>query len=97
MVACLPPVSRIVVTVSAGARESELVGRFGDGWKVRIAAAPERGQANDELRAFLARLLGVRREDVSIASGHGSRRKVVTVATVEPDELDQRLTAASTR
>jgi len=97
MVACPPPVSRIVVTVSAGARESELVGRFGDGWKVRIAAAPERGQANEELRAFLARLLAVRRDDVSIVSGQTSRRKIVAVATVDPDELDRRLTAASTR
>ncbi|MBA2537055.1 MAG: DUF167 domain-containing protein [Actinobacteria bacterium] len=61
--------SRIVVTVSASARESDLVGRFGDGWKVRIAAAPEHGQANEELRAFLARLLAVRRDDVSMSPG----------------------------
>lgn len=95
MVACLRPVARIVVTVSAGARQSELVGRHADGWKVRVAAAPERGRANEELCAFLATLMAVRREDVSIVSGHGSRRKIVAVATVDAGELDQRLTAAA--
>ena len=38
-----------------------MVGRHGDGWKVRVAEAPERGRANDAVLALLARTLGVPR------------------------------------
>ena len=38
--------------------------------KVKVAAAPEKGKANQCLIAFLAKLLGVRRSDVTIVTGH---------------------------
>ena len=41
--------TRITVTVSPGASRTELVGRHGDGWRARVAAAPERGKANEAL------------------------------------------------
>jgi len=83
------------VTVSPGARRSEIVGRHGDGWKVRIAAAPERGRANGALRELLAGVLDVHPRDVQVVSGRGSRRKVVEVEGVEEAAAVQRLKAAS--
>ena len=86
--------ARFRVTVSPGASRTELVGRHGDGWKARIAAPPERGRANDALRALLSGALGVPREAVRIVGGAGSRSKVVDVEGIDAAELELRLTRA---
>ena len=85
---------RIAVVVSPGARRTELVGRHGGAWKARVAAPPERGRANDAVCGLLAGLLGVRRDEVSIAAGGSGRRKVVAVERLARDEIDRRLAAA---
>ena len=47
--------------------------------KVRIAAPPEKGKANEELRRFLAEEFGVPQAQVEIVSGASSPRKQVRV------------------
>jgi uncharacterized protein (TIGR00251 family) len=47
--------------------------------KVKIAAPPEKGKANEALCAFLARHYGVPRAAVSIVSGHAAALKLVRV------------------
>lgn len=71
-----------------------MVGRYGDGWKIRVSAPPERGAANAALAELLARALDVRRRDVSLVSGHGSRDKIVEVAGVGPADAEARLASA---
>jgi uncharacterized protein len=71
-----------------------VVGRHGDGWKVRVAEAPERGRANDAVLALLARTLRVPRASLTLVSGHGARDKVVELEGIEPGEVERRLTAA---
>lgn len=83
--------ARIVVTVSPGASQSELVGRHGDGWKARVAAAPERGRANEALLALLAEKLDVPRSRLELFAGATARRKVVEVAGLDLDEIARRL------
>ena len=70
---------RIQLRVSPGARRSAVAGRYGDGWKVRVAAPPEGGRANAELERHLAGLLGVDRRAVRVVAGARSRDKVVEV------------------
>ena len=84
---------RLRVRVAPGARGSEVVGRQGDVWKVRVRAAPERGRANDELVALLAASLGLTRRDIRLVSGHGSRDKVVELDGMSLDEAERRLSA----
>ncbi len=48
-------------------------------FKVRIAAAPDKGKANDELIRFLASELGVRRPQVEIVAGATSQNKLVRI------------------
>ncbi len=86
--------ARVELTVSPGAARSELVGRYGAGWRARIAAPPERGRANRALVELLADALGVRRDQVAVVAGHASRRKVVEVEGLEAPEVDRRLEAA---
>lgn len=86
--------TRLRLRVAPGARHSELVGRHGVGWKVRVAAPPADGRANDAVCVLLARALGLPRGAVAIVSGHGSREKLVEVAGIVPEETERRLEAA---
>jgi uncharacterized protein YggU (UPF0235/DUF167 family) len=70
------------------------VGRYGDAWKVRVGAAPERGKANEAVLALLAETLAVPRSSVTIVSGGGSRDKIVELAGIEFDEIERRLASA---
>lgn len=81
----------VEVKVVPGASRSRVAGPFGDGIRVRVAAPPEKGRANEELCATLAAALGVRPSDVCVVRGAGSPRKTVHVATLAPDEVARRL------
>lgn len=83
--------ARISVTVSPGARRSELVGRHGDGWRARVAAVPERGRANEALCKLLAAALSVPRDSIRIVAGRGARKKIVEIDGLEPAEIERRL------
>lgn len=87
--------ARLQLRVSPGAARSAVVGRHGAGWKVRVAAPPEDGKANDALVRLLAESLALPVRDVEIVSGHGSRDKIVALAGLDTDELERRLADAS--
>ena len=68
------------VKVIPRSSKSEVVGAMDDGsLKVKLAAVPEKGKANDELCAVLARHFNVPQRDVEIISGLTSTRKRVRV------------------
>jgi uncharacterized protein (TIGR00251 family) len=81
------------VRVSPGARRSEVVGRLGDAWKLRVRSAPERGQANDEVTALLARALSRSDRDIRIVSGHASRDKLVELDRLTIEDVERRLSS----
>ena len=86
--------TRLRLRVSPGAGRSAVVGRHGDGWKVRVAAAPERGKANDAVLELLATVLSLPRRSVQLVSGLAGRDKIVELAGLAPDEIDRRLASA---
>ena len=61
---------------------------------MRVAAAPERGKANDAVLALLAETLAVPRARVTLVSGGGSRDKIVELSGIEPDDIERRLATA---
>ena len=72
---------RLKVKVTPNSGRSEIAGFLADGTlKARLLAAPERGKANQELRALLAKHLGVRPRQVEILSGETSPLKHVRVS-----------------
>lgn len=85
---------RLAVRVIPGARRSEVVGRVGHAWKLRVAAPPERGRANGELVALLARTLRVPRSSVRVARGQTTAQKLVEVEHLTPEEAERRLVSA---
>ena len=80
--------------VVPGAGRTAVTGRHGDALKVRVAAPPERGRANDACVALVASTLGVAADRVELVSGPSSRSKRVRVSAIEPDEVRRLLAAA---
>ena len=69
----------LTVHVQPGASRSGCAGEHDGCLKVRVAAPPVDGRANDALCAFLARRLGVPRSAVHVDRGATGRRKRVHV------------------
>jgi uncharacterized protein YggU (UPF0235/DUF167 family) len=86
--------ARLHLRVVPGAATTRLVGRYGDAWKVRVAAPADRGKANDAVLELLAYALSVPRGALRLVSGHGARDKIVEAAGVDPAAAEQRLAAA---
>jgi len=72
-----PSSGRLIVEVKAvpGASRSEVAGLRDGALLVRVAAPPEKGKANEELRACLAKALGLPKSAIELVAGAGSRRK----------------------
>ncbi|OFW61055.1 MAG: hypothetical protein A2133_04470 [Actinobacteria bacterium RBG_16_64_13] len=83
---------RVGVRVSPSAPRTELRGIYGDRLKISVSAPPEDNRANHVLVEALAGWLGMRREAISVESGHGSRDKVVAFVGIDEAELRSRLT-----
>ena len=70
----------IRVKVIPRSATTEIAGEMSDGTlKVKIAAPPEKGRANEALCVFLAGHYKVPRASVTIVSGHSAALKLVRV------------------
>lgn len=65
--------------VQPGAKKTEFAGMHGERRKVRLAAPPVDGKANEALLEFIAAAYGVPKRNVTIDAGEHSRQKRVTV------------------
>ena len=79
------------VKVVPGSRRTTLAGLWEDKLKVKVAAAPEKGKANEALIAFLARRLEVKPRAVAIVSGRTNPVKQIEVSGLTDSELRRRL------
>jgi uncharacterized protein (TIGR00251 family) len=75
------------VRVLPRASRSEVVGLHDGALKIRIAAPPVDGAANDELVRALAKALELTQSEVAILRGHTGRSKVIRV----PDRCAKQL------
>jgi hypothetical protein len=83
--------ARVVIHVQPRARATAVAGRHGDALRVRLAAPPVDGAANEELVRFVAERLALPRRCVRIVAGLTSRRKVVEVEGLSAAEAAGRL------
>ena len=88
---------RFTVRVQPRASRSEVAGLHGDALKVRLAAPPVDGAANEALVRLLAELLDVPRRAVRIEGGHASRSKLVEVEGVGAGDVRRLARPASDR
>ena len=82
----------VVISVHVQPRvfRTETAGIHGHALKIRVAAPPAEGAANDELCRFLARRCDVSRGAVEILSGAASRQKRVFVKGRSVQEMCER-------
>lgn len=82
------------VHVQPGAGRTEVVGRYGDALKVKVAAPPEGGRANQAVAQLLATTLGVAPSHVTLTSGETSRSKRFRIGPVEVSVVRRLLAGA---
>lgn len=85
----------IDVRVQPRASRTQLDGVHAGSLRVRLAAPPVDGAANAELIAFLARRLGIRREEIEIVAGARGRRKRILITGLDRAAVEQRLVLPS--
>jgi uncharacterized protein (TIGR00251 family) len=75
------------LSVVPGAKRTEVVGLHDGALRVRLAAPPVDGKANEALLAWLADELGCPRREICMVRGMSSRRKQV-VTTVPTERVE---------
>jgi uncharacterized protein (TIGR00251 family) len=86
--------TRLRLRVSPGATRAGVIGRYGQAWKVRVAAPAEGGRANDAVVRLLAEALSVPRDAVKLVSGQSARDKIVELTGIDGWQAERRLNAA---
>ena len=86
-----PQTARLKAKVVPGSSRNGIVGWLGDALKIKVAAPPEKGRANEAVVAILAERLGVRRDDVQIIAGHSAATKEVAIAGLDDDAIKKAL------
>ncbi len=69
----------LLVSVMPNAKRTQVDGLHDGALRVRLAAPPIEGRANEALVAWLAKSLDVPRRDVALLRGEASRRKQVAI------------------
>jgi uncharacterized protein (TIGR00251 family) len=79
----------LTLHVQPGAKRSEIAGLHGEALKIRLAAPPVEGRANEALLKFIAGLFDVPLRQVELRQGGQSRHKVVAISgsKIEPESL----------
>lgn len=80
--------------VQPGANKTEIVGEHGQRLKIRLKASPVDDKANKELIRFIATLLNVRKQDITIVRGQRNRLKTLSIVT-NPDTIKKLTTLQS--
>ena len=69
----------LTLHVQPGAKRTEIAGLHGEALKIRLAAPPVEGRANEALLKFIAQLFEVPLRQVELKQGGQSRHKVVAI------------------
>lgn len=79
----------MAVKVVPNASRSEIVGRYGDRLRIRVAATPERGKANEALCLLLRSATDA--ETSSVVKGASNANKVILLTGVTAATVRERL------
>jgi len=81
----------LALHIQPGAKKTEVAGLHGEALKIRLAAPPVDGKANDCLIGFLADKLGVTKCRIMLVGGVSSRSKRVWVCGMKLEAIKERL------
>lgn len=83
------------ILVQPRARETKITGITEEYIRLAVAAPPVAGKANQQCISFLAKKLGVKKEQVEILAGARSRRKLLRLFGVNSGQLRKALEISS--
>jgi hypothetical protein len=75
--------------VQPRASKSGVAGELDGALKIRLAAPPVDGEANEELVRLLAKLFDVSRRQITLVSGQTSRNKLVRINGISIEECEK--------
>jgi len=73
--------------IQPGAKKTALAGLHGEALKIRLAAPPVDGKANEALLSFLASCLQLPKARITLVSGHSSRSKRVRLSDCQLEQV----------
>ena len=96
MIALRPSASGVDISVKAVPRSSRdrVAGIVGDRLKVCVAAAPEKGKANERVAETVAAYFGLPPSAVTVIAGHASPRKTLHLKGLTRQQALERLASA---
>ena len=77
------------IRVQPRASKTEIVGAYGGALKVRLAAPPVDGKANEACRKFLAKLFQVPFASVEIVTGDSARDKLIRIHNISKNQVQK--------
>ena len=83
--------SELMVLVEPHAAADEVVGRDGDGLKIRVTGEPGEGRANKALIELVAGAVGVKPYQVTLTKGHYGDRKTVQIQGMTAEQVQAKL------
>ncbi|MEW6718662.1 MAG: DUF167 domain-containing protein [Chloroflexota bacterium] len=82
----------LAIRVTPRAKRDEIAEIKSDGSiRIRLAAPPVEGQANEALIQFLSKVLGVPRSRIEIVAGERGRDKLVSIMDMPAEEVERRI------
>lgn len=82
----------LAIRVTPRARKNEVVEILSDGTvRIRLAAPPTEGKANEALIEFLSDVLEVPRSSIDIVAGQTGRDKLISVLDLDAATVQQRI------
>lgn len=81
--------TRLTLKVKPGAAKTGFAGRYGDAWKLNIAAPPVDGKANEAILRYLASLARVPTANVRIVTGQTGSIKIVEFQGIDAAALEK--------
>lgn len=82
---------RLETKIIPGSSRTEIMGWLGKCLKIKVAAPPEKGKANQAVVKILAEKLALNEASITIVSGSTSQRKVIEIEGISPQQLSQAL------
>lgn len=81
--------TRLRVKARPGVQKTEFAGRHGEFWKLRVAAPPVDGKANEAIVRYVADLMSVPPSSVRIVRGLTSPTKLLEIEGVDSEKVER--------
>ncbi|MBU0579563.1 MAG: YggU family protein [Candidatus Margulisbacteria bacterium] len=66
---------------------NQIVGVYKDALKIKISAPPIKGQANEQVREFLAKIFNIAKSAVVLKQGEKSKDKVFLLKSISEEQV----------